>query len=209
MTATGLLLLMVSAGSLPDGCLIGPANCALFERQETERVLRCLRYGQAQTVLTSACEQGESDECLELANLVEDCEASPKPERVTDLLIRACALGSPTGCVRTGDRASSPAARNSWYQRAAAIHEKNCEAGEAAACHSLSYFLINGLHGTKRDERRGAELAARACRLGLVQACRQAARLFRSGPGEIEVDERRADELMELGCPPGRDPCRP
>ncbi len=204
MTSTGLFLLMVAAGSLPDQCLLGPANCAALKQMDADHEARCRRFRDTAAVLRPACDHGRGDNCLELAELMSSCRHEETIEETLDLYIRACALGEPNACMRAGDRASSPAARKSWYRRTLAIYEKECANGDAVACHALSSWLFNGSFGTERDQSRAAELAAQSCRMGLVDACYHASMLFKMGPGTIEVDEKRAEELMKLNCRPGR-----
>lgn len=204
MMSVGILMVALGAGSLPSECLLGPANCEVLERADAAATAGCLRYRTDAAMMRAACDQGRAESCLELGNLTLSCDDESQNDRALDLYIRACALEAPTGCMRAGDRASSPAARNSWYQRTAEIYERGCANGDAVSCFALSAWLYDGLYGVGRDMPRAAELAANACRTGLLDACYRAAALYEAGPGDIVVDRRRAAELRALNCPPGR-----
>lgn len=199
----GLLLLTVTMSSLPEMCLIGPANCAALKQIDSDLESRCRRFRDVRAVLAPACDHGRGDNCLELADLIRSCVKDYDAEHVLDLYIHACARGEAIACMRAGQRASAPASRNSWYQRAFAIYEKDCAKGRAVACNAMSYWLYDGMHGVERDHVRAAELAAQSCEMGLTDVCYRAAMLFEQGPGTIEVDEKRAAALLRLGCPHG------
>jgi TPR repeat protein len=196
--ALGAILAQLAVSSLPSGCLLGPATCETIRLNELEAKMRCERYDRDAHLLDSTCRQGHAEDCLELGNLIVSCESQPAESERYHLL--ACALGTPAGCMRVGDRASNEAARNVWYQRAAEIYESWCTAGDPVACSAVAGWIYDGMYGLERDMPRAAELLANACLAGLTGVCFRAAHLFASGPGPIDVDEKRAKELERLGC---------
>lgn len=201
------ILAPLIAGSLPTQCLLGPADCELLRINEAAAKARCARYEQSGRDIESVCRQGHVEECLELGELTTYCDA---PERAEQFYLLACALGAPSGCMRVGDRASSEAARNAWYQRAGEMYEAWCMAGDPAGCSAIANWLYDGMYGMTRDMPRAAELLAKACLGGLASACFRSSRMFESAYGDIEHDAKRATELLKVGCEvnPGANDCR-
>jgi uncharacterized protein len=136
-------------GNLPSCESLGRAH---------ERGVRVPRdRGQAQALLTRACEGGELDACALLAPIVADSASLDGHARAVELASKACDGGSAAGCtmVAASHRRGDPAAQE-LYRRA-------CDWGEGLAC---KYVAEAASDPTIRTE-----MSERACRLGTVESC--------------------------------------
>ncbi len=82
--------------------------------------------------------------------------------------------------------------------RAAALHQRGCEAGFAASCNELGFLTSEGL-GVPRDSARGVALFQRACEGGSEAGCGNLGTMYATGTG-VARDPTRAAPLLERGC---------
>ncbi len=83
----------------------------------------------------------------------------------------------------------------------AAVLERDCEAGHAAACDALARTYAEG-RGVPRDLGRALQLHEKACEGGHLESCRSAGVLLERTPG-ITPDPARARSLFERACDGG------
>lgn len=119
-----------------------------------------------------ACDEGDSDACLRLAEAYFHGNGVPKNlTRMARLEKRACELGSAKGCAWLGNTHVSghpgfprdlPRATGLWMQA--------CEEGWPPACLSAARAYHEGV-GVPGDDKRAQGLLDQGCRLGASEQC--------------------------------------
>ncbi len=98
-----------------------------------------------------------------------------------------------------------PAYAGAQPARDVAAIERDCRAGDAAACGDLGERYVRG-RGVKRDVARGAALFERSCEAGHFLSCRMLGMLLLPSPDSppgFRLDPARAQALLKRACEGG------
>ena len=132
--------------------------------------------------VASGCDRGQTDDCLEHAELLERAGEDPEPAYQ-----RACDRGEQSACTRVGERVSARAtqAENAGdWNEAARLHRLACFKNNVGSeCIALEAFRTRAKHEASECEGGQTDVCARAA--GMLRAASQ-------GPG----DDARADQLQ-------------
>jgi len=131
--------------------------------------------------VTTGCDAGKSEDCMELAQLLERAGEDAEP-----VYQRECDRGHNDACARVGDRISARAVQaenaGDWTE-AARLHRVGCfKDNVGSECTALEAF------------RKRAKLEADGCEAGQTDVCQRAAGMLRAA-SQGPSDEARADAL--------------
>lgn len=143
--------------------------------------------------LARACEAGNADACVELADAVDDygSDSYDRP-RALALYERACALDHAKGCYMLGYHTV-----RREDDRALAAFERGCELGFDSACHSGGEMTRPT--GSRADSTRFVSFLERGCDLKWGEMCYNLALLYDAGYW-VPADSIRAADLYKRAC---------
>lgn len=144
------------------------------------------------------CSRGVSAACKELALAYDLPDGPREPGRAAALTRRACALGDPYACVRSGvahelERGvpKDDAVARRYFRRA-------CERGLSHGC----FYLAEDILVADGSLREAARLAQRGCEMGSAEACNLLAKIYIASHDDVAV-VRWATEACRMGSSSG------
>jgi hypothetical protein len=93
-----------------------------------------------------------------------------------------------------------------WAERAYAVYEQECRAGDSAACVRQGAALHDGI-GVAQSWDRAREMFTANCEAGAFEACLKLRDMYRFGNG-IPVDPSQADALLDKVVTDGSAACK-
>jgi TPR repeat protein len=206
----GLLLLAEDARETgigqdaPKGVKLLEKSCGLGDMEACSALGVAMERGDATgspgSLYEQACRHGVGSGCTRLARLEKNRKPSARPERVRELVVRACELGDADGCaaagdtVEDGDATAVVSTRVSFYDQA-------CALGNHRACVVEADLVATGqVQG--RDPIETPSLYLRACEASGL-GCDELAALYEAGR-LVSANKETGRKLREGACNRGQ-----
>jgi uncharacterized protein len=149
-------------------------------------------------IVRAACDKGDRDSCLQVAWAAFSAVQQDKDVRLANTAwMKACELGSGTGCRWAGHLSYSYPEVGGDPARTRRLLERACALAPAGGCDELGLFLEH----RQDDAKTAAPLYEKSCEDGSRAGCLHAAYLVldQTLPG----GEPRARELLQVSCDAG------
>jgi TPR repeat protein len=146
-------------------------------------IANAMGYCEDTDACTTACNDGDAESCRKLAVTFEfgKTDAGRNETLGTTYFDRACALGSATGCVSSGQMHEYGHGVPKEFKTAADAYARACTLGYQVGCANYAIMLENG-RGVDQDLGKAKTLYEGACKAGAGLACERMKALQAAAP---------------------------
>jgi uncharacterized protein len=196
--ATDLLLRSCDAGEA-SGCY---RLAALLEQEPSWR----RDFGKVASLYQRSCDGGLGEGCLASGTVViVGVGVQPSEARGRALVQQACDKGLARACSLLAGSVEN----DGELARAAQLHARACELGDAASCFKAAETFPDGAKAEasrKEANSKGVDIATKECAAENAYSCMLLARVYDRGSA-VPADTKQAESLFRKACELSKDAC--